>query len=156
MSAKYHADTHPCDSLLLSAATYLLLHVLHARRVGRPVWFIRLQRTSDSRGSRLVTINSLLCFCLFAAIAAGAQIATRVAEWKWFIEGHLFTDSTLYEFVPWLAVFIQAWVFSATNLQATFAARRRLKSAAMPWQAQAWVHNAVGARSAAGCGHAQG
>lgn len=107
---------------------YVILHYWHAHRTGMPSWLFKLKKSPKSAWGRPVMINSMLAFAILAFMGAGGQLGSRYYEWMVFIEGRKPLGYTAAQFTPWVPVFVQAWFFSITNLQATAAARAKLGS----------------------------
>lgn len=108
--------------------TYVILHCIYACRTGMPLWLFKLQKGSKSRWGRPVMINSMLVFSILAFMGGGGQLGSRYYNWMVFIENRPPVGYTAAQFTPWVPVFVQAWFFSITNLQATTAARGKLGS----------------------------
>lgn len=123
---------------------FLLLHSFHAVRFSKTVWLFRLQRSDTGR---FIVVNSLFVFVLLAHLAAlgrpamfcssdlsltdcviTGQFVTRWKSWNYFVENKPPYNQVISRFAPWLLIFIQAWFFSVTNLQATLTARQTLGS----------------------------
>ena len=62
-------------SLIVESFVFLVLHSIHARKTGKSIWLMRVQRSDNGR---LLVINSLFTFVLLAFVAAWG----RQPSWK--------------------------------------------------------------------------
>lgn len=117
----------PC-SLMAVSLIYVILHHLHARATGMPSWLFKAQQGPKSKWGSPIMVNSMLAFTILAFLGAGGQLGSRYYNYLVFIKGRKPLGYTAAQFTPWVPVFVQAWFFSITNLQATVAARAKLGS----------------------------
>lgn len=113
---------------MVVSLAYVVLLLTHGHKTGVPPWLFKLQKNPRSRWNRRIMINSMPVFAILAFMGAGGQLGSRYYNWMTFIEHRAPLGYSAAQFTPWVPVFVQAWFFSYSNLQATMGARGKLGS----------------------------